>query len=60
MPTPRTRTFVSGLVLLLVAVAGLALAPGPAVAGGAGPGRAGSLPESFSWTSSGPLIPPRR
>ncbi|MFF3331692.1 non-reducing end alpha-L-arabinofuranosidase family hydrolase [Streptomyces sp. NPDC002888] len=59
MPTPRTRTFVSGLVLLLLAVAGLALSPGPAAAGDAGTGRSGPLPGAFTWTSSGPLISPK-
>ncbi|MEU1933277.1 non-reducing end alpha-L-arabinofuranosidase family hydrolase [Streptomyces coeruleorubidus] len=53
------RTFVSGLVFMLPAVGVLALAPGPALAGTPQPGREGSLPGSFSWSSSGPLISPK-
>jgi endo-1,4-beta-xylanase len=59
MTTPRTRTFAGGLVLLLMAVAALVLSPGPAAAKGAEPERAGPLPGSFTWTSTGPLISPR-
>ncbi|MFJ4981207.1 hypothetical protein ACIP6X_38830 [Streptomyces coeruleorubidus] len=53
------RTFVSGLVFRLPAVGVLALAPGPAVAGTRQPGREGSLPGRFTWSSSGPLISPK-
>ncbi|SER67500.1 Glycosyl hydrolase family 62 [Streptomyces sp. yr375] len=59
MPTPRTRTFTAGLVLLLIAVTGLVLSPGPAGATTTSPERAGPLPGSFAWTSTGPLISPK-
>ncbi|MCT9082154.1 non-reducing end alpha-L-arabinofuranosidase family hydrolase [Streptomyces fulvoviolaceus] len=56
MATPRMRTFISGLVLALLAVGLSVLAPGPAAA--ESEGRA-ALPDSFSWSSTGPLIAPR-
>lgn len=59
MTTPRTRTFVSGLVLALLAVGLTALSPGPATAGDAPAGRADPLPDSFTWSSTGPLIAPK-
>ncbi|MFF9809186.1 non-reducing end alpha-L-arabinofuranosidase family hydrolase [Streptomyces coeruleorubidus] len=37
----------------------MALAPGSALAGTPQPGREGSLPERFTWSSSGPLISPK-
>jgi endo-1,4-beta-xylanase len=52
------RTFVSGLVLALLAVGLTALTPGPATADDARGGRASPLPASFSWSSTGPLIAP--
>lgn len=59
MTTPRTRTFASGLVLLLLAVGTLVLSPGPAAAGGTGAGREDPLPGVFTWSSTGPLISPK-
>ncbi|MFJ8467561.1 non-reducing end alpha-L-arabinofuranosidase family hydrolase [Streptomyces swartbergensis] len=53
------RTSVSGLVFMLPAVGVLALSPGPALAGTPQPVREGSLPGSFAWSSSGPLIGPK-
>jgi endo-1,4-beta-xylanase len=53
------RTFISGLVLALLAVGLTAMTPGPATADDAQAGRASPLPASFSWSSTGPLIAPR-
>ncbi|CAM5743629.1 Beta-xylanase OS=Streptomyces alboniger OX=132473 GN=CP975_02970 PE=3 SV=1 [Streptomyces alboniger] len=59
MAPERMRTFISGLVLALLAVGLTALTPGLAAAGGSGTERRGELPDSFSWSSTGPLISPR-
>ncbi|TQE33959.1 glycosyl hydrolase family 62 [Streptomyces ipomoeae] len=59
MAAPRMRTFISGLVLALLAVGLTAPAPGPALADSSGTGRAGPLPGSFSWSSTAPLISPK-
>ncbi len=59
MTTPRIRTYVSGLVLALLAVGLAALSPGPAAAGDLRAGRPNPLPGSFTWSSTGPLIAPK-
>ncbi|MFD3502905.1 non-reducing end alpha-L-arabinofuranosidase family hydrolase [Streptomyces sp. NPDC058677] len=59
MTTPRMRTYISGLVLALLAVGLAALSPGPAAAGDLGAGRPAALPGSFTWSSTGPLIAPK-
>ncbi|MDQ1072697.1 hypothetical protein QFZ32_008137 [Streptomyces canus] len=53
--TPPMRTFISGRVLTLFALGLTTLAPGPAAAGH----RTGPLPDSFGWSSTGPLIGPK-
>ncbi len=58
MTNPRMRTFIGGLVLALLTVGLTAIAPGPAAAEGSRHGRQGPLPDSFSWSSTGPLIGP--
>jgi hypothetical protein len=58
MTSPRMRTFISGLVLALLAVGMAVLSPGPAAADSP-PGRADPLPGSFTWSSTGPLIAPK-
>ncbi|MET8976697.1 non-reducing end alpha-L-arabinofuranosidase family hydrolase [Streptomyces sp. NPDC004539] len=56
MPTPRTRVSRGGVLPLLLAVlAALLLTPGAAVARET----AESLPRTFGWTSTGPLLGPR-
>lgn len=60
MSTSRTRTLFSALALALLAVAVTSLSPGPATA--AHPSRADradSLPPSFTWSSTDPLISPK-
>ncbi|MBW8819748.1 MAG: glycosyl hydrolase family 62, partial [Streptomyces sp.] len=52
MATPPVRTFFSGPVLTLLAPELAAPAPGPAAAGD----RTGPPPDSFGWSSIGPLI----
>ncbi|MFE9438690.1 non-reducing end alpha-L-arabinofuranosidase family hydrolase [Streptomyces sp. NPDC006602] len=53
------RTYISGLVLALLAVGLAALSPGPAAAGDSGAGRSAPLQGSFTWSSTGPLIAPK-
>ncbi|GAA2913188.1 MULTISPECIES: non-reducing end alpha-L-arabinofuranosidase family hydrolase [Streptomyces] len=53
------RTFVSGLVFMLVAVGAPLVPPVPAAAGTSRPVGESSLPASFTWSSSGPLISPK-
>ncbi|MGW0707447.1 non-reducing end alpha-L-arabinofuranosidase family hydrolase [Streptomyces sp. NPDC002643] len=59
MTTPRMRTFISGLVLALLAVGLTSLTPGPATADTSRTDLAGPLPTSFTWSSTGPLISPK-
>src|SRR4051812_14534086 len=51
--TPPVRTFFSGPVLTLLAPELAAPAPGPAAGDPTGP-----PPDSFGWSSTGPLIGP--
>ncbi|MFI9170338.1 non-reducing end alpha-L-arabinofuranosidase family hydrolase [Streptomyces lincolnensis] len=53
------RTFVSGLVFMVLLVGLTALAPGSATADDSRAGRPAALPGSFTWSSTGPLIAPR-
>ncbi|MFG2727063.1 hypothetical protein [Streptomyces canus] len=49
------RTSISGPVLTLLALGLTARAPGPAAGD-----RTGPLPDSFGWSSTGPLIGPEQ